>query len=216
MFPVKSCAAVKCQSFYCHTLGFEWNSAFDRCFVVTENNQAVTGLTYPKMALIQPYLVENQLQLTAPGQPVFVLDLDELRGRSIDTKVQLWISQANGIDAGDKVADWLSQFIVHKPGVFRLIFYPYMHPTKVINKFYNYKNKIKSNDIGAYHSECSYMLINQASIDELNTRLDHVASPLQFRPNIVINGPKPYEEDNFKWIRIGENVIFRCLKPCFR
>lgn len=60
------------------------------------------------------------------------------------------------------------------------------------------------------------MLINQASMDEMNTHLDHVVKPLQFRPNIVVKGPEAYAEDNWKWIRFGENVVFRGVRPCQR
>lgn len=217
MFPVKSCAAVKFQSFECHTLGFQWNGIFDRCFVISRNNEEATGLVYPKLVLIQSRMVENQLILSAPGQSDFTLDLNELRKRSIDTKIQQWISETNGVDAGDEVADWVSQYIVDKPGEFRLTFYPYAYPTKQKGKeLKNYK-LIKSDDIGAFQNQTSYMLANQTSIDDLNKRLDQPVTSVQFRPNIVINGGlAPYEEDNIKWIRIGENVILRSLKPCFR
>lgn len=60
------------------------------------------------------------------------------------------------------------------------------------------------------------MLINQASIDELNTQLDHVVKSLQFRPNLVVKGPNAYDEDNWKWVRIGNEVIYRTVKPCAR
>lgn len=60
------------------------------------------------------------------------------------------------------------------------------------------------------------MLINQGSIDELNRHMDHVITPLQFRPNFVVKGPKAYEEDHWNWVRIGDNVVFRNIKPCTR
>lgn len=216
MYPVKSCAPVECQSFDCHTLGFQWNGIFDRCFIISRNNEEATGLTYPKLVLIQSHIVENQLILTAPGQLDFVLDLIELRKRSIDTKVQQWVTENNGVDAGDEVANWLSQYIANKSSVFRLIFHPFPYPTKSKGKILKNYKLFKSDDMGAYCNQTSYMLLNQASVDDLNKRLDHTVTPLHFRPNIVINGPAPYEEDNIKWIRIGENVILRNLKPCFR
>lgn len=216
MFPVKSCAPMKCQSFDCHSLGFQWNGVFDRCFIVAQNNHGVSASTYPKMLLIQSQIVENQLTLTVPGQSDFILNINKLRERAIDTNVKLWMSQGDGVDAGDEVANWLSQYIANKSGVFRLIFYPFAYPTRAKSNHLNKYKSMKYNDIGTYHSETSYMLINQASIDDLNTRLEHPVSSLQFRPNIVIDGPAPYEEDRYKWVRIGENAVFQCIKPCFR
>lgn len=212
---MKSCAPVKRNSLECHILGFQHEAIFDRCFVVSHNNKQVTALTYPKMMLIQPKVCDSQLILSAPRKSDFVLDLNELKKRSVDEEVQLWAIKAVGVDAGDEVANWISEYLVDKPGVFRLFFYPYAYPTKVIPKC-DYKYSYKVGDVGAYHDSISYMLINQASIDELNTHLDHVVKPLQFRPNIVIEGPEAYEEDNWKWIRLGKDAIFRGSRPCIR
>lgn len=216
MFPVKSCAPIKSESFDCHTLGFQWNGVFDRCFVISRNNQEVTGLVYPKLVLIEPRIVENQLVLSAPRQSDFILDLNELLKRSIDTNVKLGISEASGIDAGDEIAAWLSQYITNESDSFRLLFYPHSYPIKAKKKFFNKYKIVESDDVGAYQCQTSYMLINQASIDDLNKHLDHTVTSLHFRPNIVIDGPAPYDEDHFEWIRIGENTTLRCLKPCFR
>lgn len=60
------------------------------------------------------------------------------------------------------------------------------------------------------------MLINQGSIDELNKNLNHVVTPLQFRPNFVVKGTKPFDEYNWTWVRIGNNVLLKHLKPCDR
>lgn len=215
-FPIKSCGPVKRQSFDCHILGFEYEGLYDRCFVIAQNNKQVTARAHPKMVLIQVQVIDNELTLSAPGMPNFLLDLNALRNRPIDVKVQLWNSKVKGIDAGDEIADWLSQYIVEKPGVFRLIFYPHLYPIKPkLPDDYKYK-AFKNVDVGTFHDETSYMLMNQASMDELNLHLDHVVKPLQFRPSIVINGPTAYEEDHFKWIRIGDSVVFRGLRPCNR
>lgn len=112
---MKSCAPIKRKSFNCHVLGFEHESLFDRCLVVSRNNKQVTARAHPKMVLIQPRVVDNQLTLSAPGKSDFVLDLNELRKRPVNKKVQLWQSTINGIDAGDEVADWISEYLVDKP-----------------------------------------------------------------------------------------------------
>lgn len=215
-FPIKSCAPVKRQSFDCHILGFEYEGLFDRGFVIAQNNKQVTARAYPKMVLIQVQVVDNDMILSAPGMPDFALNLNELRNRSIDFKVELWADKVKGIDAGDKVADWLSHYIVEKPGVFRLIFYPHSYPIKPKLKGDAQYKALKNEDVGTFHDETSYMLMNQASMDELNSHLDHLVKPLQFRPSIVISGPNAYEEDKFQWIRIGDSTVFRGLRPCQR
>lgn len=92
-FPIKSCAPVKRQSFDCHILGFEYEGLFDRGFVIAQNNKQLTARAHPKMVLIQVQVVDNELILSAPGMSDFVLDLNDLRNRPIDVKVQLWDSK---------------------------------------------------------------------------------------------------------------------------
>lgn len=168
------------------------------------------------MVLIQPRVENAQLILSAPGRSDFVLNLDELRKKPINGKVECWYSKVRGIDAGDEAADWLSEAIVGRPEVFRLLFYPHLYPTKGVASVDRKYKAYKSDDAGTYHDKTSYMLINQGSMNELNSHLDHVVKPLQFRPNLVVKGPSGYDEDNWQWVRVGETVIFRVLKPCTR
>lgn len=217
LFPIKSCAPIKESSFDCHILGISEGELFDRCFVVASpNKKQVTARTYPKMVLIHPRIVGNQLFLSAPDKSDITLDLDEIKTKKVSAKIGCWYTSVDGIDCGDAVAEWLSEFIAGKKDSVRLFFYPYLHPTKGKSKSDKIYKQLLTDDAGAFHDSTSYMMINQASIDEINSHLDHIVKPLQFRPNFVIRGPNAFDEDNWKWIRIGENVIFRVVKPCGR
>jgi uncharacterized protein len=59
----------------------------------------------------------------------------------------------------------------------------------------------------------------EASLEELNRRLkENNKDPIdmsRFRANIVIKGTKPFEEDYWKYIGIGDHV-FAVVKPCPR
>ncbi|ROT64114.1 putative MOSC domain-containing protein 2, mitochondrial-like [Penaeus vannamei] len=50
---------------------------------------------------------------------------------------------------------------------------------------------------------------------ELNTRLEKPVKGNRFRGNIVVRGSKPYDEDDWAYVKIGE-VVFRMLRPCDR
>lgn len=71
---------------------------------------------------------------------------------------------------------------------------------------------------GLYSYLASYLLLNQDSVDDLLNRIDDpTISVRNFRPNIVVEGTKrkPFAEDTWEWIRIGE-VVFRNVRPCTR
>ncbi len=61
-----------------------------------------------------------------------------------------------------------------------------------------------------------YLLASEASLADLNGRLE--GPPLsmdRFRPNLVVEGGRPYQEDRWGGLRIG-GIGFRCVKPCER
>lgn len=68
-----------------------------------------------------------------------------------------------------------------------------------------------------------YLILSQASVDDLNTRITPSGSPggggcilmNRFRPNIVVAGGTPYQEDGWREVSIGD-VRFSLVKPCGR
>ena len=78
-----------------------------------------------------------------------------------------------------------------------------------VNKKY-VKNKIVS-----FADGYPFLIIGQASLDDLNSRLEEPLPMNRFRPNLVFTGGKPYEEDAWKKFKIGE-VKFRGIKPSIR
>jgi hypothetical protein len=60
-----------------------------------------------------------------------------------------------------------------------------------------------------------FLLISQASLDDLNRRLAQPVAMLRFRPNLVVAGGEAFAEDGWRRIRIG-GLAFRVAKPCSR
>jgi uncharacterized protein YcbX len=58
--------------------------------------------------------------------------------------------------------------------------------------------------------------VSEASLADLNTRLDQPVPMDRFRPNIVISGSDTaWEEDHWRDLQIG-TVHMRCVKTCAR
>lgn len=67
-----------------------------------------------------------------------------------------------------------------------------------------------------YSNLSSYLLVNQASVEDLNSKLtSNSVTANNFRPNILVEGAKPYAEDNWEWIKIGD-VILYYVQSCTR
>ncbi|KAH9603625.1 hypothetical protein KSS87_006510, partial [Heliosperma pusillum] len=75
----------------------------------------------------------------------------------------------------------------------------------------------------SFVNEAQFLLISEASVADLNSKLEsklsqapvvHV-SAMRFRPNLVISGGDPYNEDIWRGIKIGSNY-FVSLGGCNR
>lgn len=60
-----------------------------------------------------------------------------------------------------------------------------------------------------------FLLISEASLADLNERLERPVPMDRFRPNLVVRGCEPFEEDGWSQVRIGP-ITFRVVKPCAR
>jgi uncharacterized protein YcbX len=60
-----------------------------------------------------------------------------------------------------------------------------------------------------------YLILSQASLDDLNGRMAKAIPMDRFRPNIVIKGGSAFQEDSWKEIGIG-STRFVLVKPCGR
>jgi uncharacterized protein YcbX len=81
-----------------------------------------------------------------------------------------------------------------------------------VNPFYAVR---KFRDTVSFADGYPFLLIGEASLADLNSRLSEPVPMNRFRPNFVVSGSEPFEEDTWKRIRIGSNE-FHIVKPCAR
>ena len=183
--------------------------------VVTAAGEFITARKYPKMVLVQPIIDGDIMALNAPGMHQIMIHFEVLKQKT-PTQAVVWDESVKVIDAGDGAAHWFSKYILEEESGLRLVYYPSTVPTRDVRV----KNKVFDtairDDTGSLHDATSYMLINESSVAELNTRVENSVEALRFRPNIVIKGPGAYDEDKWDWIKIGDEVVFQNVKPCTR
>jgi len=221
-FPIKSCGVVRLNSMDCGTLGPESALLRDRSFIILNGStkKVITARQQPKLLKIHPTVEGSKLILNAPDMPTISVDIDDIKNNNQKGRIEYYDWTYDYLDAGEDISQWLSRFILgNHEGNLRLGFYPYDYPTRAASNQ-------KRNDIfpdmsdehaGALADESSYMIINESSIEDLNSKLtDKNVSALWFRPNIVFNGLPAFAEDKIKWFKIGEKAVFKALRPCIR
>ncbi|XP_011268140.1 mitochondrial amidoxime reducing component 2 [Camponotus floridanus] len=215
VFPVKSIGIVHMKEIECTKLGLRSDWLRDRTLMITDlKRRHLMPRQFPKMVNISPEFSDSILTLRAPDMMSISIDLAQLCGKSF--RATVWGQAVPACDCGEEVARWLSHFLLQKDAGLRLVYYPLNRATKEINKSYQSAFPLLTMmHSGAYTNDTSFSLINEASVADLNSRLDEPVTPLNFRMNFVVKGPSAYEEDKWEWVKIGD-VILKNLKPCTR
>lgn len=201
-YPVKSCAAIKLTSAEIGSRGIKNDRDW---MVVDKANRFVSQRECRQMALIKPHLLDdNLLTLAAPEMPDIKVPSI---ANGLKLEVTVWDDTCTAIDQGDEVAHWLSEFLKSPCRLVR------MHPDFTRKVDARYAQRL--NDEVGFADGYPLLLISEASLEDLNTRLSQPVPMSRFRPNIVVTGCQPYAEDDWKTIAIGE-IDFDFVKPCAR
>lgn len=200
IYPLKSTAQLSLSEAQTGPFGFDMDR---RWMLIDKAGMMLTQRKHPRMCLIQAQPAAKQLQFNAPDMPQLMLPRQTSAGL---VKATVWDDTCNAYDCGEPAAEWFSAFL-NTP--VRLVEFP---ENEVRQVDLEYANK---GDITAFSDGFPYLLISQASLDDLNQRLPTAVEMKRFRPNLVVQGNSAFEEDSWKKIRIGE-VIFRLVKPCSR
>ena len=90
-----------------------------------------------------------------------------------------------------------------------------MHIADGIQRKLNPGYAINTDDHTGFADGYPILIISEASLQDLNSKLDSALPMNRFRPNIVLQNCEPFAEDIWKRIRIGD-VEMALVKPCPR
>lgn len=200
-YPVKSLKGMAHQTSAIDTRGFLNDR---RWMLVDKTGTFLTQRNYPAMALIAVNIIGNQLLFTAPNKSDLHITIQNTGIENIT--VNIWEDVCNAVLVSKEADDWFSNFLHFDC---QLVYMPEESLRQVDTKYA---------PIGAitnFTDAFPFLLISEASLADLNSRLEISVPMNRFRPNIVIKGTLPYEEDTWKTIRIGE-IVFDVAKPCGR
>ena len=202
IYPIKSLGGIAVASARVTDRGLQYDR---RWMLVNADNGFITQRTVPSMALIRVAVGDDGLQVTSGlhPDPLFVPFLptgacfgevyvweDTCMGQFVSNEADAWFSAALGLCC-------------------RLVYMPddTMRPT---DPAYAPEGMITS-----FADAFPFLLIGEASLDDLNNRLERALPMDRFRPNIVFTGGNPYQEDELSTFTIRD-IRFRGVKPCAR
>ncbi|XP_069360660.1 mitochondrial amidoxime-reducing component 1-like isoform X1 [Maniola hyperantus] len=194
---------------------------FFRFLMVVDNKKNfITARAYPELLLVRPEIrtspyPDSVLTLKHADMEPISVNLAEAKALQSPQTAVVWGVPVPVYDCGWEASEWFSRLLNRSAVNFRLMYYA-SQESRPLRPLTNQVYKFTKNDTGALPDEVPFNLINEASVQDLASRVSGCkVTPRNFRPNFVLAGAKAYDEDNWKFVKIGQHV-FEVIKPCFR
>jgi uncharacterized protein YcbX len=201
IYPVKSARGIARSIVRVASTGFEWDRQW---MVINAMGTFLSQRTHPQLAQVVPELGDDALRLNAPRVPQLTVPfsmVDEV------VPVRVHNDQCLGMGQGREANQWVSEVIGE--------------PAHLVRVPSNSKRVADPRFVGAAPAAMGFadgypiLVCNQASLQDLNTKLPQPIPMERFRPNIVLAGLTAWAEDHIDTITLGE-LTLRFVKPCTR
>lgn len=206
VYPVKGCRGTSVEAAEVDELGIVGDRRF---MIVDQNGVFVTQRSLPALARIEPRLSSTGLRLLHGSNESG--DVPLIEPSAPVRRTQVWSSGELLVDdCGDRIAAWLSSAVDHA--------------VRLVRIGRDFERKVRkpaaaASDRVNFADACPFLVISEASLEDLNQRLlgrGEPAVPMnRFRPNLVIRGASPYAEDGWTRLTIGK-MSFRAAGLCAR
>jgi MOSC domain-containing protein len=175
-----------------------------RWMVVTPEGRFLTQREVPQLALVRPHLTASELVLRSPRRCELRVGLERC---GVRMAVQIWKDRCPGLDEGDAAAEWLGAELAREC---RLVRFDPQHRRLSAHAW---TGELDAENL--FSDGFPLLVIGRESLADLNSRLGSALPMNRFRPNIVLEGIGPYDEDRIDELR-GEGLCLRLVKPCTR
>lgn len=198
-YPIKSCRGIALQRAQLTRFGLERDRHW---MIVDAEGRFLSQRELPSLALIEPEIIADRLRLRASGMPDLLIP--DRGSKTIE--VDVWGDRVLADDTGREAATWMSDFL----GVAcRLVALGPAFERTVDPAFDRFGSRV------AFSDGYPLLLLSEASLADLNTRMADPLPMNRFRPNLVVTGCAPYAEDDWRELEIGD-VRLHVVKPCAR
>lgn len=193
-YPIKGCAGVALSDSEVTPAGLRHDRAF---MVTTPDGLFRSQRRDPRLAVIRPEVHEDTLVLRADGVEPVSVAVDTTSARR---DVRLFAMEFLGIDQGEAAAEWLSA-VLGAPS--RLVRVPPEHDRVVAGA---------TPGTSGWADSAAVHLLAEASLADLNARLDAPLPMSRFRPNVVVDaiGGAPNGEDRMRAAEVGTTALAYC------
>jgi uncharacterized protein YcbX len=201
IYPVKSTRAIPKTQVRIAATGFEWDRHW---MAASRDGVFMSQRTQPRLARIETEIGTDALTLRAPDQPPLSVPLQPTG----ETRAaEVWKNAVTALDQGDAAASWLTQAVGVDARLLRI--------APILDRQANPQYAAPTPAPVSFQDAFPMLVVNLASLAELNSRMPEPVPIERFRPNIVLDGLEPFAEDHIDRLEFGK-VTLRLVKPCTR
>ncbi|GGE70384.1 MOSC domain-containing protein [Streptosporangium jomthongense] len=198
IYPVKSLAGIDVSRFEMDDFGPKGDR---RWMLVDDDRRFVTQREVPVLARVAAELENGHTTIRIPDEGVFRLQVTD---RSL--RVLVWRDWVKAYEGEEAANEAISRFC-GKP--LRFVYMPDSSFRRVdAGRVDEYRR------VG-FADGFPFLISSLASLDELNGRLETPVEMRRFRPNIVVAGAVPWQEDGWRKLTVGSHR-FDIVKPSSR
>lgn len=203
IYPLKSCRGISLSESTVDPRGLTWDR---RWVLADEDGVFLTQRSTRALGEFQPRLAETGFWiLHIPTQEeVFVPFSPETKEQR---PIQIWDDVVPCVRVSTTLDAWFSGHIKQKVGL-------YFQPDQAIRPI-----DVRYQITGEEHTSLSdgypILVLSEASLEKMSEEAGQEMNVLRFRPNIVLQGLNPFEEDQLTQFSLGTTHL-ACVKPCAR
>ena len=201
VYPIKSAGGIPLEASEVDERGLRHDR---RWMLVDQTGGLMSQRRFPRMALIGVRIEPDHLAVEAPDMPPLEVPLrPPVRKLSL---AQIWRDVVKVSTVGDDADRWFGEFL----GVGCKLVYLLDESIRPVDPAYG-----RAADRVGLADGFPFLLVSEASLADLNARLERPVPMNRFRPNLVVRGCEPFAEDGWRLVRIGR-ITLRVVKPCAR
>jgi uncharacterized protein len=204
IYPVKSCRGIELPGAALGERGFDGDREW---MIVDPRGRFITQRTHPQLARIETSFDGHELVLRHAGRASLVVPRNRPLASDARRQVSVWKDCVAAHSCGPEAAAWLSDCIGAPVELVQASAATQREPAEPWR-----------NGIAApvnFPDGFPLLVCSSGSLADLNSRMPEAVPMTRFRPNIVLDGPPPYAEDELPELHIGA-VQLRLVKPCTR
>ena len=196
IYPIKSLGGFEVNSTQLTDRGLQYDR---RWMLVDKNNKFFTQREHPVMCLLQTIIENDELIIFHKNNTGDKVAVPLHPTESATIKVTVWDDECAAQHVSELADQWFTQKLSMDC---RLVFMPDTE-NRLVEEAYAHNKEIT-----AFSDGYPLMMIGQASLDDLNSRLPEPLPMDRFRPNIVFTGGNPFDEDTMEHLQINEINLY--------